>query len=168
MDRKRVHLMGHSTGGEMVFTMACHSADLVAGIASMAGNTYLDPSRCQPSEPVNILCIWGTSDEVVNYYGGTWGLSGSGGPAPPFPGAVRSVQIWTSYNGARDPVTDLVPTMDISTQVTGLDTVVTRYRTYSPGGAVELWSVIGGPHASALSTKASPQVIDWLLAHPKP
>ena len=36
-----------------------------------------------------------------------------------------------------------------------------------PGGAVELWSIIGGRHVPA-PADFSPRTIDWLLAHPKP
>ena len=48
----------------MAYRMACQSADLIAGIASLAGATFLDPSRCAPSQPVNILHIHGTADDI--------------------------------------------------------------------------------------------------------
>ena len=64
VDRKRIYLVGHSNGGFMAYRMACQSADLIAGIASLAGTTFLDPSRCAPSEPVNILHIHGTADDI--------------------------------------------------------------------------------------------------------
>ena len=41
----------------MAYRMACESADLIAGIVSLAGATFLDPARCVPSQPVNILHI---------------------------------------------------------------------------------------------------------------
>jgi predicted esterase len=63
VDRKRIYLIGHSNGGFMSYRPACQSADLIAGIASLAGMTFLGPSRCQPSQPVNILHICGTADE---------------------------------------------------------------------------------------------------------
>ena len=174
VDRKRVYLFGHSTGGEMAYTMACQSAELVAGVASLGGNTFLDPSRCQPAQPVNILCIDGTLDEYDCYWGGAW--SGPGGVSsntPPYPGAVRTSQIWAGYNGAYAPVTDSAPTLNLDLAVAGLDTVVTRYANYLPGGAVELWSIIGGKHIPTRQSgnsfsEFSPRVIDWLLAHPKP
>ena len=87
---------------------------------------------------------------------------------PPFPGAVKTVQIWAGYNGASGPVTDAAPSLDLTTDVAGLDTVVTRYTTCPPGGAVELWTINGGGHTPTLSSQFSPRVIDWLLAHPKP
>jgi hypothetical protein len=92
---------------------------------------------------------------------------------PPYPGAVRTAQIWAGYNGASDPVTEPAPSMDLDLDVPGLDTVVTRYTNSSPGGAVELWSIIGGLHTPTVhsgtnSSEFAPRVIDWLLAHPKP
>ena len=51
---KRVYLVGHSNGAFMAYRMACESADLIAGVASLAGTTFMDPSRCTPSQPVNL------------------------------------------------------------------------------------------------------------------
>jgi hypothetical protein len=87
---------------------------------------------------------------------------------PAFPGALRDIEMWAGYNGASGPVKDPLPSMDLTTDVPGLDTVVTRYMNVQPGGAVELWTIIGGSHGGTLSTQFSPLVIDWLLAHPKP
>jgi len=145
--------------------MACESADLIAGLASLAGMTFLDPNRCAPSEPVNILHIHGTADTLVSYYGGAL--------VTPFPGALKTVQTWATYNGASSPITETAPSMDLDLNVPGLDTVITRYTNYPPGGAVELWTINGGDHMPALysgtnSSEFSPRVIDWLLAHPKP
>jgi len=161
VDRKRIHLIGHSNGGFMAYRMACDSADLIAGIASLAGATFLDPSRCRPSQPVNILQIHGTADENVAYYGD--------GTRP----GSHSVEIWANYNGASGPVTDLAPTMNLDLDVPGLDTVITRYTNAPPGGAVELWTINGGTHvptfySGSVASEFAPRVIDWLLAHPKP
>lgn len=157
----------------MSYRLSCDSSDLIAGIASLGGATFLDPSRCQPSEPVNILNICGTADEFGTYDGGadTIGvILGVSIPAnmPPFPGAVKTVQIWADYNGSSGPITETAPSMDLDQNVPGLDTVITRYTNCPPGGAVELWTIKGGSHALTPSSGFSPRVIDWLLAHPKP
>jgi polyhydroxybutyrate depolymerase len=169
VDPKRVFLFGHSNGGWLAYRMACQSADLIAGIGSLAGMPFLDPSRCGPSAPVNILHIHGTADDIVPYVGGALALSSFPANMPPYPGAVKAIQLWADYNGASNPVSDPTPTLDLTTDVAGLDTVVTRYTTFPPSGAVELWTINGGGHfLGTLSLQFSPRVIDWLLAHPKP
>jgi polyhydroxybutyrate depolymerase len=170
VDRKRISLIGNSGGAFMAHRMACQFADLIAGIASRAGATFLDPSRCEHSQPVNILQIHGTKDVTVFYDGGATTTDPSVQPqgnAPAFPGALKTVELWAGYNGARDPVTDPAP-LDLDLDVPGLETVVTRYTNYPPGEAVELWKVVGGTHFINPSPELSPRVIDWLLAHPKP
>jgi polyhydroxybutyrate depolymerase len=170
VDRKRVHLIGHSNGAFMTYRMACESADLIAGIASLAGGTFLDSSRCAPSQPVNILHIHRTADLNIPYAGGALRADPffPSSNMPAYPGALQTVQFWASYNGARDPVTDPAPSMDLDLDVPGLDTVITRYTNNPPGGAVELWTINGGNHGPTLSPQFSPRIIDWLLAHPKP
>lgn len=179
-DPKRVYLVGHSNGGFMVYRAACDHADLIAGIVSFAGATYHTPADCRPSEPVHVLQIHGDADESVPYEGGVIG-------GVPYPGAVESVAIWASYNGASGSVTNtctpdrgiqqlstqFCPTLDLDGGLGGrlwggLDTVVTQYTNAPPGGAVELWTIQGGSHNPSLTSEFAPLVIDWLLAHPRP
>jgi len=177
VDRKRVHLVGFANGAFMAYRMACQSADLISGIASLNGATFLDPSRCAPSQPVNILHIHGTANPNVRYAGGALTTTGAAYQAPAnmpaFPGALQTVQFWAGYNRAREPVSEPEPSMDLDLDVPGLDTVITRYMKYSPGGTVELWTINGGGlfptfHSGKSSSEFAPRVIDWLLAHPKP
>lgn len=170
VDGKRICLVGHSQGGFMVYRMACESSDLIAAVASLAGATFLDPSRYAPSQRVNILQIHGDADTIISYYGGANNpaINPVGANLPPFPGVAQTLQRWAAYNGASEPETDAAPSLDLTTDVAGLETVVTRYRNAPPGGTVELWTIKGGGHGPTLSTEFAPQVIDWLLAHPKP
>ncbi len=62
-------------------------------------------------QPVNILNIGGTADELGTYHGGadTIGvILGATIPAnmPPFFGAMKTIQTWAGYDGASDPITD--------------------------------------------------------------
>ena len=164
VDRKRIFVTGHSNGGGMAYRMAYESADLVAGIAVQAGDVLPDLVPRRPTEPVNILHIHGTADAEISYAGGyltnpNW---------PRYLGAVETIQTWANYNGASNRVSDPTPTLDLTTDVAGLDTVVARYTTSPPGGAVELWTINGAGQSPTRSSQFSPRVIDWLLAHPKP
>jgi polyhydroxybutyrate depolymerase len=163
LDHKRVYLVGHSQGGGMSHFAALRCADLIAAIASLAG----DPATFYPTptEPVNVLHIHGTADETVSY---TDTLPTAAPYTPLWPGALHLGQIWAAFNGATGRVTDSVPTLDLDTSLPGLDTVITRWKNAPPGGAVEVWSIIGGHHVPSLSASFTPTVLDWLLAHPKP
>jgi polyhydroxybutyrate depolymerase len=171
VDRKRIYLIGHSNGGFMSYRMACDHADLIAGIASLAGSTFLDPNTPRPSQAVHVLQIHGTADESVPYGGGAL-VSGLPVLAL-FPGAVATIQTWAGFNGCQGLLSDAQPSMDLDLDAPGLDTTVMRYTNSPPGGAVEVWTIKGGTHGPTFfsgtrSSEYSARVIDWLLAHPKP
>jgi polyhydroxybutyrate depolymerase len=166
VDEKRIYVTGRSGGGAMAYRMACQFSDLVAGIASHAGVSLYQSDWCRPSEPVHILRLHSLADRY-------WG--GAIGPCDGFvfntllaPGALQTTQAWADYNGAGESITDDEPTMDLVTDVPGLDTIVTRYPNHPPGGGVELWTMTGGPHRPSFTAEYAPTIIDWLLAHPKP
>lgn len=68
VDADRVYLAGVSNGAVMAYRYACERAERVAGVGSVAGT--MDPEACQPSEPVSVLEIHGTADDVVPFDGG--------------------------------------------------------------------------------------------------
>ncbi len=129
LDRKRVYLIGHSSGGFLCYRMACECADLIAGIASLAGSQAVDPSLCLPSEPVHILdirrhrrrhgCLLGRRPYHRRRLPREYALC--------VPAQCGLVQMWAVHNGAQDPLTDPAPSVDLTLDVPGLDTVVTRY-----------------------------------------
>lgn len=162
LDRKKVYLIGHSNGGGMAHRTAARYPELVAAVASLAGNPVnFNPP---PVSPVNILQIHGTADEVVSYTD----RSRTEPNRPIFPGAQHVGHIWARLNGARNPETEPAPSMDLDGSLPGLDTIITRWTDAPPGGAVEVWTVNNGRHELNLSVDSSARVIDWLLAHPKP
>lgn len=168
VDPKRIYVTGYSSGGAMSHRVALENADLIAGIASMAGRTYYDPDACRPTQPVHVLMINGSDDTYLGWTGPDYGM--------PFvaeaPGAVRTVQIWAALNGCQNPVFDATPSLDLTHQgVPGIETTVMRYTQCPPGGSVELWTVNGGDHFFCwgnLAPHTLEYVVDWLLAHPKP
>ena len=167
IERKRVYLLGHSNGGFMSYRMACDYADVIAGIASLAGTTTLGETNCRPSQPVNVLHIHGTADEFVPYAGGGR-RTNAAGVVSIRTGAMQVVQLWAGFNGSQDLVMDAAPSLDLDLSVAGLDTIVTRYGTHPAGGDVELWAIQNATHFPVFSPEFSPRMVDWLLARPKP
>ncbi len=161
VDERRVYIVGHSNGGFMSYRMACEHADIVAAIVSLAGVTFLDPDDCAPTEPVHVLQIHGDADGTVFYNGGCFGAC--------YPGAVQTTENWAEYNGCVVEGDDSAKPIDIDGGIPGNETLITRYETdCAPGGSAELWTIVGGVHWPDLATDFSLQVVEFLLAHPKP
>jgi polyhydroxybutyrate depolymerase len=85
VDRDRVYVTGHSSGGFMSFRMACDRSGLVAGIGPVAGAQVPDCAR-EPG-PVRVAAVHGTADEVVPY-------AGYGG----LPSARESARRWVRHD----------------------------------------------------------------------
>ncbi|NJL93067.1 MAG: hypothetical protein HC915_04745, partial [Anaerolineae bacterium] len=68
VDTERVFMTGMSNGAMMTYRFACERADLLAGIAPVAGALNADP--CAPSQPLPVVILHGTADELVLYEGG--------------------------------------------------------------------------------------------------
>jgi polyhydroxybutyrate depolymerase len=63
-----VTAIGFSNGGLMANALACRAADRIEAIVLVASG-YEGLGQCTPSQPVSVLDIHGTSDQVVGYRG---------------------------------------------------------------------------------------------------
>lgn len=157
VDPSAVFAVGHSNGGFMAYRMACDSADLVTGIASLAGSDALE--TCAPAAEVAVLQIHGTADGTIPYEGGSIaGLT--------FPSATATVERWAERAGCDTSATESGAPLDLVADIDGPETTVTRYAT-NCRAAVELWTMEGADHIPALSDEFTPRVIGWLRAHPR-
>lgn len=162
VDPLRVHLVGHSNGSFMANRMACEHSEVIASIAGLAGPTFKDPGACLPSDPVHVLHMHGTADDVILYGGGT--LLGV-----PYPGAVESVAQWVTHNGCSPTPDTSAPPLDLDSSVPGAETTRTRFEASCPaGGSVERWDMAGVGHGPALVPGFAAEVVAWLYAHQKP
>lgn len=163
VDPRRIYVMGHSNGGFMSFRMACDHADVVAAIVSLEAATFDDPADCAPSEPVAVLAVHGTADRTIEYDGDD--IAGRS-----FPSAPTTVETWAGYNGCATTPDDPTPAPAERAVVADLPkATVTSYTDgCDPGGAAELWTQPDGVHIPRWDPTFKTQVLDWLLAHPKP
>lgn len=160
VDPGRVYVMGHSNGGFMSYRMAYEHSDAIAAIASLAGANHLD-QRDPPPYPVHVLQIHGTDDATIGYRGGEFGGNRH-------PSAMASVTRWARYNGC-DMSRSSREMRDLDTSLPGHETGVMKINTgCKDGGSAELWTISDGAHSPVYSDTYGEQVVEWLLAHPKP
>lgn len=161
VDPRRVFLVGHSNGGFMSYRMACDHADEIAAIVSLEAATFDDPKDCTPSGPVSVLEVHGTGDRTIPYRGGK--IAGRA-----YPSAPTTVKTWAAYDGCSSSLTKPRPaTRDIVADLPSA--LATTYDTgCDAGSAVELWTQPQGVHIPRWTPSFKTQIVEWLLAHPKP
>lgn len=160
VDPKRIYFSGHSNGSFMSYRMACENADLIAGIAGLAGAMWNDPSNCTPSDNVSVLHIHGTNDTIIDYAGGA--INGK-----PYPSAQTSLSFWANHNGC-DSSPKAAEPIDLDNNQVGAETTVEHYTNCQKGSGAELWTIVDGSHIPPVAPDWMPKMLDWLLAHPKP
>ncbi len=80
VDPNRVYLVGYSNGGMLAASMICRGAPGVAGVALVEAT--LLQARCDGAQPVDLLQIHQTEDEVVPFAGTTTSKLATDGVLP--------------------------------------------------------------------------------------
>jgi polyhydroxybutyrate depolymerase len=68
IDPDRIYATGMSNGGTMTYRLACDMSGTFAAIAPVSGGWVGHP-LCEPEEPISVLVIHGTEDQVIPYEG---------------------------------------------------------------------------------------------------
>ncbi len=161
IDTGRVVVFGHSNGGFMAHRLACDHADVITAIGSLAGGTYVDASRCQPSRPVHVLQIHGTNDQIIRYEGGS-ALNES----PPYPGARATTTSWAELNGCDSAAATAAADLDLDAAAPGKETHRESYLSGCAGGSASVWTMEGSGHIPSITPDFVPSVVSHLLNPP--
>jgi polyhydroxybutyrate depolymerase len=159
VDPESIHFMGHSNGGFMSLRMACEHSDKLASVQSLAGAMFLIAEDHKPTEPVSVLQVHGTEDNIVKYDGGIF-------RAGECPSARKTVEMWAKFNACAK-VPEQLGTLDLVNNVKGNDTTVLCYKNDETKKVSELWTIHGASHGPRFNHSYSPKIIDWLLEHRK-
>lgn len=157
IDRARVYATGMSNGAMMAYRLACEASDLFAAVAPVDG--VEEVARCTPRRPVPVLAFNGTSDLLVRWDSGWFGLGSAQDTVAKLRKRNRcSMQVTTAYQRG-DAVCEAA---------TGCaaDTVICR--------------IVGGGHTwpgamplpflghTSSDVDATGTILDFFLQHPMP
>ena len=149
-------VVGHSNGGFMAHRVACELSDKVAGIVSLAGQQWNDPTRCTPNSMCR-SCMQGTPDAVIGYLGCRGCIRGQRD------GADLGAEEWL-----RRTVDLFGENRDLDTVLLGAETTVEKFTGCPSDGPVELWTIHGGGHVPVFNSFFTSSFYDFLMSHPKP
>lgn len=136
INSNRIYSTGMSNGGFMSNDLACFLSNRFAAIASVTGGmTTLHKNACNPSHPVPMMQIHGTTDAVVPYIGG-----GAGS----FLHVDSLVKFWRNFNQCNaNPIFTGLPDIVTSDNCTAEHYV---WKNGLQGSSVELYKIINGGH----------------------
>lgn len=144
IDRSRIVVIGHSTGGFLGHKVAASRADLVTGLISINGYAPdRDGSSWAPSRPVHVTVITSLGDTLVLSAGNAGTPVSPEVPTAAYAGASLSASLWYGKNGGvgGSPTAFGVATdFDSSAGGPGAETTFERYSSPVTDGSVEIWS----------------------------
>jgi polyhydroxybutyrate depolymerase len=154
IDPNRVYAAGFSNGAMLSYRLACEMADTFAAVAPVAGVLQFGP--CEPSRPVSVIHIHGTTDAAVPFQGG----GRNSATNLPFPPVEDSIAAWVGLDEC-NPVGEVQP-----------DGVTTRtvYSGCREGTAVELYMIQGVGHnwPQPFVFPATQRIWEFFAAHARP
>jgi polyhydroxybutyrate depolymerase len=135
IDRSRIYVLGHSTGGSFAADFACQASSILAGVAAVSSlPTPEELAGCAPARPLPVLVMLGDEDPNVPWSGGgTYG----------YLSADSTAQLWAQWNGcSQPPRTSVLPDQNHD----GRAVSVLSYEGCQNGSFVRLFRIEGGGH----------------------
>lgn len=109
VDQNEIFFAGFSLGGFMSHRMAIEHGDAINSIAAVSGVIGNDLTNLTPVGNVNVLQIFGTSDEMISYDDAMISLQSLGTYNMGLP-VEQTVEYWRAYNQCDDePVVEQYP-----------------------------------------------------------
>ncbi len=160
----RVYVFGYSNGGFMAYHLACKGLPGLRAVASLAGTSYVDDSRCDGAQPVSVLHVHGTADDVILFEGDR---SAREDDEPAFyAGAREMVTRWSRRAGCDWPDNPQpYAALDLDQYVPGAETHAFRLEAgCTEGITIELWQGEGSGHGPGYGDAFTDALVTWLLS----
>ncbi len=109
VDQDKVYFVGFSLGGFMSHRMAIQHGDVINSIAAVSGVIGNDLTTLTPVDNVNVLQIFGTSDEMITYDDAMISLQSLGYYNLGLP-VEETVEYWRAFNQCDEtPIVEQYP-----------------------------------------------------------
>ena len=142
VDQNKIFFAGFSLGGFMSHRMAIQHGDIVNSIAAVSGVIGNDLTTLTPVDNVNVLQIFGTSDEMITYDDAMISLQSLGYYNLGMP-VEETVEYWRAFNQCDEtPIVEQYP----DTYNDGLTFEMYRYLNGNNDSRVAFIKVYNGTH----------------------
>ena len=109
VNQDKIFFAGFSLGGFMSHRMAINHGDIINSIAAVSGVIGNDITNLTPVANVNVLQIFGTTDEMISYDGGMISLQSLGSYNLGLP-VEQTVEYWRAFNQCDEtPIVEQYP-----------------------------------------------------------
>ena len=145
-DPEGIIFIGFSNGAFMSHRMACEKGYMIKSIVALNGVTWNDFNKCLNTGSPDILHVHATEDDYVDYDGAPQ-VSMAGNPIgpSPHPGANTTLSNWANRYGC-DQNRVFQGSLDLSSQLPGIETDVFDYPNCGSGERVSHWRINDGMH----------------------
>jgi polyhydroxybutyrate depolymerase len=142
IDRDRIFSTGMSNGGFMTTRLLCDEADVFRGGAILTAQISEDYfPKCNPGQPVGVLVMNGTADELVPYDGGEIKVLGQ--KRGEIISTDEYIDFWRKHNGCETTPNE---TLTVDTKDDGTSVQIDKYSGCDNRGALELYTINNGGH----------------------
>lgn len=126
IDPDRIYATGMSNGGTMAYRLGCDMSGTLAAIAPVSGG-WVGHHLCKPEDPISVLVIHGTDDQVIPYNGNE----------ADSPSVHVWLDAWAQHNGC-NPTPSVSQPFESVTQES--------WNGCTRGTSVQLYTLEGGGH----------------------
>ena len=164
-DAGPVYIFGYSNGGFMAYHLACKGLPGLRAVASLAGTSYYEDSKCEGAPPVSVLHIHGEQDQVVRFHGSEDSKLPPLTPGERYVGAKDMFYNWGERAGCNVQSVAYGLGVDLDDDIEGPETFTYAFTEgCAEGVTVEMWSSDDGGHSPGYGDAFVDALLDWLLS----
>ena len=140
LDSDRIYSTGFSNGGDISYLLGCEASDIFKAIAPVAGCLMeWITELCSPQNPISLLEIHGTQDNVTWWDGDLDNIGGWG----PYLSTLQGIEFWSNINNCTESTSEFLPNLNPND-----GSIVISHKFLECANNTEVWlyEVNGGGH----------------------